>query len=75
MSRIGDIKAQLAYEPTDSRNNTAFILIFTHWQRSRSSAFTWATLISVLKTRSLGEQTLAQEFHEKLINGEIQFQS
>ena len=72
MSVIGDIKAQLAYEPTDSRNDAAFIGIFTNWKKSRPSAFAWGTLISVLQTRSLGEQTLAQELYEKLVNGEIQ---
>lgn len=71
---LEDIKAQLAYEPTESRNDAAFIAVFTNWKKRRPSAFAWATLITALQTRSLGEQTLAQELHEKLINRETQLQ-
>lgn len=71
MSILEEIKAQLAYKPIESRSDTAFIAIFTNWKRRRPSAFAWATIITVLRTDSLGEQALAQNLHKKLIDGEI----
>ena len=62
------IEADLLYEPSMNRSEAAFIKLFTVWKKVRPSAFTWATLITVLRTPAFGEQTLAQELRDKLCN-------
>ena len=59
------------YQPIEGRNNAVFIAIFTNWKRRRPSVFAWGTIITVLRTDSLGEQALAQKLHKKLIDGKI----
>lgn len=66
------IQAELPLsEPGRSRYHTAFMRVFTTWKKKRPSAFAWGTLITVLRTPSLDEQTLAQGIYTKLINGQI----
>ena len=66
VSDLDRIEAEISHEPSMSRCDTAFIRVFTIWKRARPSAFAWGTLITVLRTRALDEQQLAQEVYSKL---------
>ena len=62
------IEADLLCEPSMNRSEVAFIKLFTVWKKVHPSAFTWATLITALRTPALGEQTLAQQLYARLCN-------
>ena len=66
ITTLDQIGAQLSLVPNMSLCDTAFMRIFITWKKNRPSAFAWGTLITVLRTPSLGEQTLAQELQTKL---------
>ena len=59
------IEADLLYEPTENRLDGAFMRVFTTWKKLRPSAFAWATLVTVLQSPALNEQTLAQKLNDK----------
>ena len=42
-----------------------FMAVFDIWQRSSSPPFTWDTLVTALKSKSVGENTLAKELQSE----------
>ena len=45
-----------------------FIAVLEEWSRSQSRPYTWKTLISVLKSDSVGEIALAERLEEDFIS-------
>ena len=43
-----------------------FIHLFNEWEKRRTSDFTWAKVIKVLCSKSVGEYTLAENILKKL---------
>ena len=49
-----------------------FIHLFNEWKTMKTSDFTWATVIKVLYSKTIGEYTLAENVLKKLKSSMIQ---
>ena len=47
-------------------SNVRFIHLFNEWEKRRTSDFTWANVIKVLYSETIGEYTLAENILKKL---------
>ena len=56
--------ASLRQDITDCK--VRFIHLFNEWQKRKTSDFTWATVIKVLCSKTIGEYTLAENVFAKL---------
>ena len=48
--------------------NSCFAGVFDLWRKNRSHPYTWATIIKILRTRSVGENQLADELEQWVEN-------
>ena len=54
----------LYQESTDCK--VRFIHLFNEWEKRKTSDFTWATVIKVLCSKTIGEYTLAEKVFAKI---------